>query len=101
MVTAPRSDPSAPPQDKSMIRLADVHLRLASAGGVVNVLRGASLSVAAGETVSIVGPSGSGKSTLMMIIGGLERPSAGRVEVDGVELGGLSEDDLARFRRDR
>jgi putative ABC transport system ATP-binding protein len=101
MVTAPRSVQPVPSDDKPMILLADVHLRLASAGGVVNVLRGASLRVAAGETVSIVGPSGSGKSTLMMIIGGLERPSTGRVEVDGIALGGLSEDGLARFRRDR
>jgi len=65
------------------------------------VLRGVSLAVAAGETVSVVGPSGSGKSTMMMVVGGLGRPSAGRVIVDGADLGGLDEDALARFRRER
>src|SRR5690606_21559932 len=54
-----------------------------------------------GETVSVVGPSGSGKSTMMMVMAGLERPSAGRVIVAGTELGGLGEDRLALFRRDR
>jgi putative ABC transport system ATP-binding protein len=89
-----------PRSDVPMILLEDVHLTLASAAGAVNVLRGASLSVAAGETVSLVGPSGSGKSTLMMIAGGLERPSRGRVLIAGTDLAALDEDGLARFRRD-
>ncbi len=89
-----------PRSDVPMILLEDVHLTLASAAGAVNVLRGASLSVAAGETVSLVGPSGSGKSTLMMVVGGLERPSRGRVTIAGSDLGALDEDGLARFRRD-
>ncbi|HEX9489424.1 MAG TPA: ABC transporter ATP-binding protein [Stellaceae bacterium] len=83
-----------------MILLDEVRLTLTSAAGPVNVLRGVSLRVGAGETVSLVGPSGSGKSTLMMVTGGLERPSAGRVVVAGVDLGKLDEDGLARFRRD-
>ena len=82
-----------------MIRLEDVTLKLASAAGEVNILRGLSLDVARGETVGVAGPSGSGKSTMMMIIAGLERPSAGRVEVAGEDLTAMSEDDLARFRR--
>ena len=91
----------APPRsDAPMILLEDVHLTLASAAGAVNVLRGVSLGVAAGETVSLVGPSGSGKSTLMMVTGGLERPSRGRVAVAGTDFAGLDEDALARFRRD-
>jgi putative ABC transport system ATP-binding protein len=85
--------------DLPMILLDEVHLTLASAAGAVNVLRGASLSVAAGERVSLVGPSGSGKSTLMMVTGGLERPSRGRVVVAGTDLAALDEDALARFRR--
>jgi putative ABC transport system ATP-binding protein len=85
--------------DAAMIRLSDVKLKLASAAGEVNILRGLNLDVAQGETVGVVGPSGSGKSTMMMIVAGLERPSAGRVEVAGQELTALGEDALARFRR--
>jgi putative ABC transport system ATP-binding protein len=84
-----------------MILLDDIHLTLASAAGAVNVLRGVSFDVAAGETVSVTGPSGSGKSTMLMIIAGLERPSAGRALVAGQDLAALDEDGLARFRRDR
>jgi putative ABC transport system ATP-binding protein len=83
-----------------LVRVDDVHLTLGSAAGPVNVLRGVSLAVAAGESVGLVGPSGSGKTTLMMILGGLERPNAGRVVIAGAELGSLDEDELARFRRD-
>jgi putative ABC transport system ATP-binding protein len=86
--------------EKPLIRLEDVRLTLASAAGPVNVLRGISLSIAAGTTVGLVGPSGSGKSTLMMVLGGLERASAGQVEVAGFDLNALDEDSLARFRRD-
>lgn len=84
----------------SAITLEDVHLTLASAAGPVYILRGIDLRVAAGETVGIVGPSGSGKTTMLMVIAGLERPSAGRVHVAGRDLTDLSEDALASFRRD-
>ncbi|HSK41203.1 MAG TPA: ATP-binding cassette domain-containing protein, partial [Arenibaculum sp.] len=77
-----------------------MHLKLESAAGPVNVLRGIDLTVARGETVSVVGPSGSGKSTMMMVVAGLERPTTGRVEVAGQDLSRLDEDGLARFRRD-
>ena len=82
-----------------LVRLDDVRLTLRSAAGPVEVLRGLSLEIAAGETVAVVGPSGSGKSTLVMVLGGLERPSAGRVHVAGYDLGLLGEDALARLRR--
>jgi len=77
-----------------------VHLELASAAGPVNILRGIDLRVGAGEVVSIVGPSGSGKSSLMMLLGGLERPTKGRIAVAGRDLTALGEDALALFRRD-
>lgn len=83
-----------------LIVLESVHLKLASMAGEVNVLRGIDLSVAAGETVGIVGPSGSGKSTMLMVIAGLERATAGRVRVAGADLSDLDEDRLATFRRD-
>jgi putative ABC transport system ATP-binding protein len=84
-----------------MVELDNVQLKLASAAGEVNILRGIDLAVGAGETVSIVGPSGSGKSTMMMIVAGLERPTAGRVQVAGTDLATLDEDGLALFRRRR
>jgi putative ABC transport system ATP-binding protein len=82
-----------------LVVLEDVHLTLGSAAGPVNILRGISLVIGAAETVSVVGPSGSGKSTLMMVLGGLERPSAGRVQIDENDFGVLGEDALARLRR--
>jgi len=86
--------------ERPLIRLEDVRLTLASAAGPVNVLRGVSLQIESGATVGLVGPSGSGKTTLMMVLGGLERASSGRVEVAGADLSALDEDALARFRRD-
>ncbi|CAA7617487.1 putative transporter subunit: ATP-binding component of ABC superfamily [Magnetospirillum sp. LM-5] len=83
-----------------LVELDEVHLKLASQAGPVNVLAGVSLSVAEGETVGVVGPSGSGKSSLLMVIGGLERASAGRVMVAGQDFGRLDEDSLARLRRE-
>jgi putative ABC transport system ATP-binding protein len=85
---------------KPLILLEDVRLTLTSAAGPVNVLRGISATIDAGTTIGLVGPSGSGKSTLMMVLGGLERVSSGRVEIAGTDLGALNEDALARFRRD-
>jgi putative ABC transport system ATP-binding protein len=83
-----------------MIRLRDVHLDMASAAGTVNILRGIDLDVPAGGSTALVGPSGAGKSSLMMVVGGLERASSGTVEVAGVSLQAMSDDALARFRRD-
>jgi ABC-type lipoprotein export system ATPase subunit len=66
--------------------------------GAVYVLKDISLKVEKGSSVAIVGPSGSGKSTLLNIIGGLDRPTSGRVLLDGRDLAGLSESELARMR---
>jgi putative ABC transport system ATP-binding protein len=83
------------------ISLSDVHLRLASAAGTVNILNGITLAVPNGQTVALTGPSGSGKSSLLMVATGLERPSSGRIEVAGTDITGMSEDAAARFRRGR
>jgi putative ABC transport system ATP-binding protein len=86
---------------KPLILLEDVRLTLTSAAGPVNVLRGISATIDSRTTIGLVGPSGSGKSTLMMVLGGLERVTGGKVEIAGTNLNVLSEDALARFRRDR
>ena len=82
------------------IDLNDVHLTLEGPAGQVNILRGISLEVPAGEALGVVGPSGSGKTTMLMITAGLERISSGRVLVDGHDYAALDEDGLALFRRD-
>ena len=91
------------PVDRSgsaLLELTDVHLELRSGAGLVNILKGITLKIGSGERVGLVGPSGSGKSSLMMLIGGLERPTAGKIVVAGHDLATLDEDGLARFRRD-
>ena len=81
-----------------MISIAGLSMRLSSGGRPVNVLSDISLEVAARQFLAIAGPSGSGKSTLLGLIAGLDRPTAGRITVGGVELTRLGEDALARFR---
>ena len=83
-----------------IVRLSDVHLDMASDAGTVNILRGVTLDIAVGEIAAVVGPSGAGKSSLMMVAGGLERATSGRVEVAGRDLGPLDDDARARLRRD-
>ena len=68
---------------------------------VLTALDHANLSVEAGEFVAVMGPSGCGKSTLLYLLGGLDRPTAGRALVDGQSLGDLSDDKLTRLRRQK
>jgi len=67
----------------------------------VHALRGVDLEITKGEFTAIVGPSGSGKTTLLNIIGGLDRPSNGHVEVDGVDISELSDNKLIDFRKNK
>jgi putative ABC transport system ATP-binding protein len=83
-----------------MIRVRGLSMRLASGGRGVDVLTDVSLDVPAGQFLAIAGPSGSGKSTLLGLIAGLDQPTAGQIEVAGVDVTALDEDGLARFRRD-
>jgi putative ABC transport system ATP-binding protein len=89
-----------PVTNPPIVRLSDVHLDMASDAGMVNILRGVSLDIAAGEIAAVVGPSGAGKSSLMMIVGALEHATSGTVEVAGRDLGPLNDDARARLRRD-
>ena len=66
--------------------------------GLVEILRGVDFSVARGEFVALMGPSGSGKSTLLGVIAGLDRPTAGRVLVDGIDITTMPESRLAAVR---
>jgi putative ABC transport system ATP-binding protein len=88
------ADPGAP-----LVSISHVDYTLTVGGEPLHILRDVSLSVAGAEVVAIVGPSGSGKTSLLMLLGGLERPTSGKVVIDGQDLTSLSEDALAAFRR--
>ena len=83
-----------------MIRLAKVS-KIFNGKRTVTALQDVDLGIARSEMVSIVGPSGSGKSTLLNLIGGLDTPTSGAIEIDGTLLSGLADDDLTRIRRDK
>lgn len=82
-----------------MIRVHDLVMQLAGGGHTVTVLDHVSLEIPAKQSVAIVGPSGSGKSTLLGLMAGLDQPTSGSIEVDGVDLRSISESALAEFRR--
>ena len=83
-----------------VISLNDMNLTLSGNAGSVDILKGISLTVQKGETLGLVGPSGSGKSSLLMVMGGLENATSGKVNVLGNDLSVMNEDQMARFRRD-
>ncbi|MEU5741660.1 ABC transporter ATP-binding protein [Streptomyces tendae] len=86
---------------ETMVRVEDVHKSYGRDSAAVHALRGVSFDVPRGELVALKGRSGSGKTTLLNIVGGLDAPDAGRVEVDGRSLADLDEDGLLALRRDR
>jgi len=81
-----------------MIKAERLQKRVDVAGEELEILRGIDLEIKSGEAVAIVGASGSGKSTLLGLLAGLDTPSSGRVVIDGVDLGELSEDGRAVLR---
>ena len=86
---------------RMMLQVRDLVMRLRSGGRAVTILDGVSLDVDAREMVAVTGPSGSGKSTLLGLIAGLDRPTAGSIVLDGVEITRFDDDALARLRRDQ
>src|SRR3989338_9507241 len=107
--SSPRSTPrgrrvGSPPwkpsgmSDGPIIEAADLHKSFALNHERIDVLRGVDMRVARGEIVAIVGASGAGKSTLLHLLGGLDRPTSGRIMVDGVQADRLRERELEAFR---
>jgi predicted ABC-type transport system involved in lysophospholipase L1 biosynthesis ATPase subunit len=80
------------------VRCVDLVKAYGSAAAPVYALRGVSLDVLSGERVALLGKSGSGKSTLLNLLGGIDRPTSGTLQVAGRDLGRLSSRELARFR---
>ena len=85
---------------ETILSLKDAALTLDGNAGRVEILKGITLDVMRGETLGLIGPSGSGKSSLLMLMGGLERATAGDVTLLGHDLTRLGEDALARVRRE-
>src|ERR1700749_4633239 len=87
--------------DCAVIALNHVSREYVGHWGVVRALADASFSIVAGEWVAITGPSGSGKSTLVNLIGCLDRPTAGELKIDNVDVASMSAAELDRFRADK
>jgi putative ABC transport system ATP-binding protein len=82
----------------ALVRVMDVHKVFRRGEERIEILNGLNLAVAKGEFLALMGPSGSGKTTLLNLLGGLDRPSAGTIEVAGEAIGNLSEARLAQWR---
>lgn len=82
-----------------MIIVKSLTMRLAAGDHTVTVLDNVTLEIPEKQIVAIAGPSGSGKSTLLGLIAGLDRPTAGSIRLDGLEITTLAESEMARFRR--
>jgi putative ABC transport system ATP-binding protein len=87
--------------DTARVSCSDLRRRFGEGQAAVDALRGVTLELPKGELTGIVGPSGSGKSTLMHLLAGLDRPTSGKVWIDGTEITSLDDGDLTQLRRDK
>ena len=85
----------------AVIELKDIVKTYQMGDSIVHALDHVTVEIGVGEFTSIVGPSGSGKSTMMNIIGCLDRPTSGQYFLDGKEIGGYDDDELARTRNQK
>jgi putative ABC transport system ATP-binding protein len=83
---------------ETLVHVREVHKTFTRGAEKIDVLQGLTVKIAKGEFLALMGPSGSGKSTLLNLIGGLDRPSAGTIEVGGARIDNLSESRLAAWR---
>lgn len=84
-----------------MISISHLTMRLTAGGQTVTILDDVSLDIPTKQMVAIVGPSGSGKSTLLGLIAGLDKPTSGSIILDGVDITGLPEREMTRYRRQK
>ena len=98
---APEGGTAVAAPDEAMVQVQDLHKTFGSGPTAVHALRGVSFTARRGELTALKGRSGSGKTTLLNLLGGLDRPSSGRITIDGQDLQELGEDGLLALRRDR
>ena len=84
-----------------MLRVTDLFKSFDGPDGDLPILKGISLSADAGDTLALTGESGSGKSTLLHLVGGLDQPDAGTIEIDGQDIGALDDAGRAAVRREK
>jgi putative ABC transport system ATP-binding protein len=95
---APRTE--AAPTARTVVSAAGLTRRYGAGDTAVDALRGVSIDIPRGHLTAVMGPSGSGKSTLMHILAGLDRPTEGSVEIDGVDITALKDTELTKLRRE-
>ena len=96
--SASLESPARPPIEEYAIRVEDLKKRYGTGDDAVFALRGLSFSIDRGEFIAIIGPSGCGKTTLLNILGALDRPTSGKVFIDGVDISQLGNKELAMIR---
>jgi putative ABC transport system ATP-binding protein len=84
--------------EQALVRVRNVHKHFTRGGERIDVLAGVNLEIPKGDFLALMGPSGSGKTTLLNLLGGLDSPTGGDVEVNGVRISGLSGAQLSRWR---